>query len=68
MTFLDTFDRNAVRSWMRVNKRDFADPRTGEINATTLAEAAADAFEQNHVGGPLDDPDHWIWEVAIAFV
>lgn len=67
-TFLDTFNRNAVRSWMRVNKSEHVDPRTGELNATQLAESAAQAFDQNHTGGPLDDPDHWIWELAIAFV
>lgn len=68
MEFLKHFNRNAVRSWMRVNRRDFEDPRTGEINATALAEAAAEAFNQKDAGGPLDDSDHWIWEVAIEFV
>ena len=37
----------------------------GEINHTSLAEAIAAQFNENDEGGPLDDPDHWIWEVAL---
>lgn len=53
-----TFDRQTVLRWMRSNAADFRDAKTDEINCTALAESCADTFEQNQVGGPLDDPDH----------
>ncbi len=31
---------------------------------TQIAEKCADLFNVNFEGGPLDDPDHWIWELA----
>jgi hypothetical protein len=48
--------------WMLNNASDHED------NATSLAESAAAHFEINEVGGPLDDPDHWIWDLAIEVV
>jgi hypothetical protein len=37
-----------------------------DCNATALAEAYADTVGEADEGGPLDDPDHWIWEVAMT--
>lgn len=34
----------------------------GEVNLTLLAEAAADEFDRDKW---LDDPDHWVWDLAI---
>jgi len=59
-----TFTKDSARRWMRRNLEDHRDD-VGEINATTLAEACADAFDANGLGGCLDDPDHWIWDLAI---
>lgn len=58
------FTKANVRTWMRSNGFNHEDRHTGEIDMTGLAEAAADAFNQNHVSGPLDDETHWIWEEA----
>ena len=41
---------------------DHTDPLTGETNLTGLAEATADEMGQHEW---LDDPDHWIWDMAI---
>ena len=35
---------DGVLSWMRLHQAEHVDPRTGETNLTTLAEAAADAL------------------------
>lgn len=55
-------DERAIRSWMRAHAREFADPRTGEINCTALVEewdrSCAD-------GGATLDPDHPAWEIAV---
>lgn len=66
------FTRRTVKKWM--SRRLEAEPGTytdsaGEVNCTALAEAAADAFGKNDMGGPLDDSDHWIWEASaeVAF-
>ena len=58
------FTKPAVKSWMRANRANHEDPTTGEINATSLAEEAADHFGVKDLGGPLDDSDHWIWDLA----
>lgn len=58
------FDRAHVGEWMRRRVRDFADGQTGEVQLGALAEAAADAFDLADEGGPLDETDHWIWDVA----
>ena len=57
--------RSAVTAWMLLSLEEHRDARTSEINLTGLAEAAAAAFGIDDEGGPLDDPDHWIWEAAI---
>lgn len=58
--------RMRVRSWMQKNRSEHEDRRTGEVNATSLAEAAAMEFSLNETGGPLDDETHWIWEEAAS--
>lgn len=52
---------------MRGNLDAYRDRFTGEVDFTRLAESAANAWDQDHEGGPLDDPDHWVWEVAAEF-
>ena len=47
-----------VRKWMRSNAEEYG-------TSTELAEAAAEEFDANHIGGPLDDDTHWIWELAL---
>lgn len=59
------FTRTAVEAWMLLALDEHRDALTGEVNHTSLAEAAADAFDVADEGGPLDDPDHWVWEVAV---
>lgn len=62
--------QESVRNWMRWALRaDLRDregclvaPQTGEANLTRLAEAAAEHFDHDEW---LDDPDHWVWDVAI---
>jgi hypothetical protein len=56
--------RRAVRSWMRRHLEEHRECRTGDVNLTALCEAAADAFDVKDEGGPLDDGNHWIWNVA----
>ncbi len=36
----------------------------GDINFTRLAELVCAEFDVDHIGGPLDDETHWIWDVA----
>jgi hypothetical protein len=59
------FTRFFALRWCRNHKSAHRDRTTGELDYTGLAEACAEAFEVNGVGGPLDDSDHWIWEVAV---
>ena len=54
-----------IRAWMRAHQGDHADPITGEIDCTAITEAAASEFEINHLGGPLDDPGGWLWDLAV---
>lgn len=61
------FTEANVLRWMRRCAHLHEDTATGEVNITALAEAAAEAFEQNDAGGPLDDESHWIWEAAARF-
>lgn len=42
----------------------YRDRLTGEYNLTAMTEEAANYFNQDQDRGPLDDPDHWIWECA----
>jgi hypothetical protein len=57
-------ERKDAQKWMRAHRAEFEDRKTGEIDATGMAEACASAFGEDDEGGPLDDPDHWIWELA----
>lgn len=36
----------------------------GDVNLTSLVEDAASALNFNNVGGPLDDPEHDVWNWA----
>ena len=54
--------KDEAKAWMFANVHDYRDRVTGEVNATSLAEACADHFDCDEV---LDDQDHWIWEIAI---
>jgi hypothetical protein len=51
--------RSDVRRWMRR-----AWETDGYNTATELAERAAEAFACDYEGGPLDDEEHWIWDMA----
>lgn len=62
------FTREAAAAWMRRSLDEHRDGRTLEVDCTGLAEACAEAFDMADEGGPLDDPDHWIWEVAVEVV
>jgi hypothetical protein len=57
-------DPTAALAWMVQRAEDHRDG-CGEVNLTSLAEACADAFDDAEEGGPLDDPDHWIWDLAL---
>ncbi len=57
--------QSKAMTWMRRHVEEHREPKTGEVNLTTLAEACAADFEMNHEGGPLDDETHWIWTAAI---
>jgi len=61
------FTQANVLRYMRNVAYQHEDKVTGEVNLTSLAEAAADAFGENAPGGPLDDESHWIWEAAARF-
>ena len=52
-----------IKQYMNEISRQYIDPRTGEVNATLLAEDTAIAF-----GHPewLDDEGIEVWEVAVA--
>lgn len=54
----------AVKAWMRKHVADYADPKTGEVNMTSLAEDAAGEFDKKDLGGWLDDETHWVWDAA----
>jgi len=54
----------AVKAWMKKNVSRYVDPKTGEVNMTTLAEDAAGEFDKKDLGGWLDDETHWIWDAA----
>lgn len=58
------WNKPEVLRWMQANADDYRDRITGEVNLTALAEAAANHWCQDYEGGPLDDPDHWVWELA----
>ena len=56
--------KSQVRKFMRLELEDLDHPdlwQGGEVNCTRLAENAAWHFDCDHW---LDDPDHWVWELA----
>ena len=57
--------RNRVVNWMKLHREEHRDRSTGEVNATTLAESAAYAFD--HLEW-LDDSvaDVWDWAAEVA--
>lgn len=63
----DQFTQVNARRWMRANVETHRDPKTGEVNFTSLAEACAEHFDVNDSPGPLDNETHWIWDVAAEF-
>ena len=65
MTTATPFTRTTALRWCRSHKGEHRDSTTGELDYTGLAEACAEAFGVNGVGGPLDNELHWIWEVAV---
>lgn len=63
----EAFNGTNVRRWMRRELETdgmFYGP-PDQINATLLAENAAEYFGVKDKRGPLDDPNHWIWEIAL---
>ena len=64
-TDISFFNKKNVKSYMNNVYEDHIDNLTGELNHTSLVESAASYFEQDYENGPLDDPDHWIWEIAL---
>ena len=62
-----TFTRDAAKRWTReaVRVRGEHIDACGTVELTPLVEACADAFDQAHDDGPLDDHLHWIWQVAL---
>lgn len=56
--------KSSVKSWMKKMVADYVDDKTNEVNATALAEGAADEFNAKDLGGWLDDEGHWVWEAA----
>jgi hypothetical protein len=52
-----------VKKWMRANLETYRDG-CGDVNLTAIAEGAAEEFGIDHEGGPLDDPDSWILDLA----
>jgi hypothetical protein len=56
--------RNAML-WI-THEWEETDPRhRPELTATDLAERAADRLGINDQPGPLDDPNHEIWDIAV---
>ena len=56
--------RREAKRWMQKNVSDHVDNLTGEVNMTSLAESCCDHFNENQIGGPLDQEDHFVWELA----
>lgn len=58
------FNQKNAKIWMKANKNDHIDTKTGEVNYTSLAEECCIYFDVANEGGPLDDETHWVWEIA----
>jgi hypothetical protein len=56
---METMTLEACSRWMRLHAAEYG-------TSTELAEAAAAEFGVDEVGGPLDDPDHWVWDAALV--
>jgi len=59
------FVKTQVRQFMREELSDYTHPdiwEGGEVNLTRLAENAAWEFGFDQW---LDDPDHWVWDIAL---
>lgn len=54
------FWKHWARQWME----DYTHEVTKPLYATQLAEACANALKQDEW---LDDPEHWIWDIALEF-
>lgn len=60
--FTETIARHWMIRTLQSDERTYLD--CDEILRAKLAEDCAHAFEVDDEGGPLDDPDHWIWDTA----
>ena len=60
----EAFTEAAARAWMLAHIEEHRDPKTSELDMTSIAEACAAAFGEDDEGGPLDDETHWIWDLA----
>ena len=58
------FTKKNARAWMLRNVGDFED-KCGGVNCTSLVESCCEEFDEDGLGGPVDDNDHWVWELAI---
>ena len=56
----EKFNKRNVSHWMRDNWDIYE-------SATELAENCAEIFEVDYEPGPLDDSNHWIWDLAVQF-
>lgn len=63
-------NRNNVRKWMMArlyqNREAYDAFETGEANTARLVEEALVEFPDLATDDVYEDPDHWIWEVAIG--
>lgn len=59
------FNKLNVRAWMKQNKSDYVDQKTGELDCTSIVEDCCDHFGQKDIDGPLDDETHWIWDIPL---
>ena len=57
------FTKQNARKYMRAIVEDSVS--NGEVCLTNLAESACNHFDMKDEDGPLDQEDHWIWELAI---
>lgn len=57
------FTAPVVTVWCKRHAHEHRAPN-GEIDHNALARACAEAFKVAHAGGPLHDPDHWLWEAV----
>lgn len=55
-------DEKVIRAWMNRNVGRFVDPRTGEVDCTSMVEAWD---RETGDGGRTLDPDHPAWDVAV---